>query len=694
MHSRWRTTYRHTAVFAFLLLAVFGVFVLCTVAFAPDARAQDTFGLEDIEAETRLGAVDFRIIVARIIRAALGLLGIIAVSIVTYGGFVYMTSGGEEEKIGRAKKILLNGAIGLAIILSAFAITQFILTALSRAILGGPSAGPEGEAPAFVSFSGSGALGSIIQDHYPGRDQTDVARNVNIVVTFREAIDPRSVADDTNGNGVFGDCIPPAAGASFDPRAMCDYLKTNNVQIFRSDEKGDPVDDVRLLAAAKIAYEGPEGSRQAKHVVFDPFDFLGSDTEDVWYVVRLTKDILKADGATSAFAAMLGREYWWKFQTGTEFDFDPPTVQSVFPSAGRRMPRNTIVKIEFSEAMDPTTVLGLTNDDVSPFTNIIFGTTTVKGEWRIANGYRTVEFVPDEACGRNSCGDIIYCLPVLPCPAGTASCPITPYEVLVRTATSESDTTWVVSPALSTPNGVADMYGNTLDSGELGVREPKPAIGDPLLIGIEERNPDNFSWNFEVRNDIDRSSPYITEITPRVDDQGVSGDAPIRLTFSHEMWEETLDDGLALLERGNIPAGAIPAGEVLDPIAYVIRSERVGTGDAAVTRSMIRQERPLGPYDLDLFYFATVSSSVKAWNQFCLYPGRGPILTGVSGANGRTCAYSEPEGGTPVNTGCVPVEATDVDENGTVEDTGCAWTGGTVVFPDVDACITELEENL
>ncbi len=92
----------------------------------------DTFGVQIID-DGILGSEDIRITIARIIRAALGLLGIIALIIILYGGFVYMTSAGVEDKVSQAKKIMVNGVIGLAIILSALTITQFIFRSLMAA---------------------------------------------------------------------------------------------------------------------------------------------------------------------------------------------------------------------------------------------------------------------------------------------------------------------------------------------------------------------------------------------------------------------------------------------------------------------------------------------------------------------------------------------------------------------------------
>ncbi len=81
-------------------------------------------------ASTGLGQQDPRETVANIIRIALSFLGIVAVVIVLWGGVLWMTAAGNDEKVGQAKKVLFSGLIGLIIILSAFAITQFVVNQL------------------------------------------------------------------------------------------------------------------------------------------------------------------------------------------------------------------------------------------------------------------------------------------------------------------------------------------------------------------------------------------------------------------------------------------------------------------------------------------------------------------------------------------------------------------------------------
>ncbi|MBI4992567.1 MAG: hypothetical protein HZC26_00280 [Candidatus Magasanikbacteria bacterium] len=87
--------------------------------------------------DTGLGKQDVRVTISNIINVALGLLGIVAVVIMLVGGFEWMTAGGDDEKVGTAKKRIFAGILGLAIILSAYAIARFVLEQLYTATTGG-----------------------------------------------------------------------------------------------------------------------------------------------------------------------------------------------------------------------------------------------------------------------------------------------------------------------------------------------------------------------------------------------------------------------------------------------------------------------------------------------------------------------------------------------------------------------------
>ena len=83
--------------------------------------------------KTGLGSRDVRETVAQIIRVAMGLLGIVAVVIILIGGFYWMTAGGDEGRVETGKKWIFSGVIGLAIILSAYALANFIINSLVTA---------------------------------------------------------------------------------------------------------------------------------------------------------------------------------------------------------------------------------------------------------------------------------------------------------------------------------------------------------------------------------------------------------------------------------------------------------------------------------------------------------------------------------------------------------------------------------
>lgn len=123
---------KKAVIFLFLVLIIItGVFLTCY-----NASAQGPYlGLE-YGHDTGLVAQDVRLTVARIINVALGLLGMIAVVIVIYAGFKWMTAGGNEEDASSAKKILYAAVIGLVIILAAYSISRFVITQLFKATTG------------------------------------------------------------------------------------------------------------------------------------------------------------------------------------------------------------------------------------------------------------------------------------------------------------------------------------------------------------------------------------------------------------------------------------------------------------------------------------------------------------------------------------------------------------------------------
>lgn len=78
------------------------------------------------------GNVNLIKLVATFVNIILSFLGIILVILIIYGGFLWMTSAGDEQKITKAKKILGNAIVGLVIILISYAIASFTIDTLIK----------------------------------------------------------------------------------------------------------------------------------------------------------------------------------------------------------------------------------------------------------------------------------------------------------------------------------------------------------------------------------------------------------------------------------------------------------------------------------------------------------------------------------------------------------------------------------
>jgi hypothetical protein len=83
-------------------------------------------------------------ILGKIIEISLGIAFAIAVIMVIYGGFQYITSAGNEEKATSARKTLLYAGIGLVIILLSFVMVSTLLNFVTKGGTGGTSGGSSG----------------------------------------------------------------------------------------------------------------------------------------------------------------------------------------------------------------------------------------------------------------------------------------------------------------------------------------------------------------------------------------------------------------------------------------------------------------------------------------------------------------------------------------------------------------------
>ena len=67
-----------------------------------------------------------------IVYSVLSLTGIAFLILMFYGGYLWMAAQGNDEQVGKAKKIITGAVIGLAITLASFAFATFILNAFGE----------------------------------------------------------------------------------------------------------------------------------------------------------------------------------------------------------------------------------------------------------------------------------------------------------------------------------------------------------------------------------------------------------------------------------------------------------------------------------------------------------------------------------------------------------------------------------
>lgn len=71
--------------------------------------------------------------VGQIIKGLLAILGVIFMAYIIYAGYLWMMARGNEESVTKAKAIIRGSIIGIIIVLSAYAITAFVVTKISAA---------------------------------------------------------------------------------------------------------------------------------------------------------------------------------------------------------------------------------------------------------------------------------------------------------------------------------------------------------------------------------------------------------------------------------------------------------------------------------------------------------------------------------------------------------------------------------
>lgn len=103
------------------LLLTTGTILLPLAAYADDT----------VELTNPLGVSDPKVLIFRILRYSLGFLGILALVMIIYGGFLMLTSGGNADMIKKAKGTIIWASVGIAIVLGSWQILSFIFSTIN-----------------------------------------------------------------------------------------------------------------------------------------------------------------------------------------------------------------------------------------------------------------------------------------------------------------------------------------------------------------------------------------------------------------------------------------------------------------------------------------------------------------------------------------------------------------------------------
>ena len=118
------------------IIILFSLATILALPYIVLAESQSTVNLKQVgekgDTPPWSGATDTSLagIVATVVKAFLGLLGIIFLVLIIYAGFEWMTAQGDEKKVDKAKDTLTRAVIGLIIIIAAYSITYFVFTSL------------------------------------------------------------------------------------------------------------------------------------------------------------------------------------------------------------------------------------------------------------------------------------------------------------------------------------------------------------------------------------------------------------------------------------------------------------------------------------------------------------------------------------------------------------------------------------
>lgn len=333
---------------------------------------------------------------------------------------------------------------------------------------------------------------------------------------------------------------------------------------------------------------------------------------------------------------------------------------------------NTVIKVNFNEAMNPVTLSGPAST-VAPYVRVVndspeaLGDSSscsankdcrsykcedsvcvgnyLNGNFMLSSAYRVLEFISDVECGINGCGEKVYCLPpssklaleiraadLNTCSSDQNCLSFSPYKKCALGSNLQystcQDNNQINYPLANVANinGVTDVALNSLDGNRDGV-----SAGHINYYNENDgntNNRDSYRYSFFVSDQKELSAPRITAISPGSGSTDILNlSNPVEVSFNTLMMASTLKSGSAvfassgnkvqhklmnLKTQAQVPLGywIVSSDQDVDPLD--------GVND--ITVAEIRHT----PFAEAVSYSAQVGSGVKDIYQNCFKPSSGP----------------------------------------------------------------------
>ena len=81
-----------------------------------------------------LGTVKVGDLIARVIGQILPIVGAIFWAMMMYGGFLWLTAGDDSKRTTKARGVIVNGAIGMAIVIGAYVIATTVIATIGKGL--------------------------------------------------------------------------------------------------------------------------------------------------------------------------------------------------------------------------------------------------------------------------------------------------------------------------------------------------------------------------------------------------------------------------------------------------------------------------------------------------------------------------------------------------------------------------------